>query len=354
MTKLPIDHEEHRRRVDYMSDYENLKPALKELVDAGTLSAAQALAAQQALMSQVGTVSVGENRSRRSLFSEALTYIGGAVIVVSAGLLLSQAWEQLGTWGRPAVIGGASIALFIAAFLLSKDLTVDTIRRLCSTLFVGSAALMAFTIGLITNEFWIPKNDPGEIYWVNPKPWVYMTIALLCAVGAGLISWFGYQRAKSAFCILAQILATDIALFAVGALIWIQIYGDRDFPSYGSLVLLVLGGVWIYLAEKEKFIEVNAVAFGGMFTLLFAIQTLREQLPDWATPIAMILGGFGLLGLYLNGRRWAFLVGGIGGTLIGGIELLTRYVEGVAGALGSMLLGIALLVLGTRLFKERN
>lgn len=340
-----------------LSEYDQLNPALKELVDAGTLSAAQALSAQQALLAQPiprGSVVVGESRSRRSLFSEALTYIGGAVIVVSAGLLLSQTWEQLGTWGRPSVIGGASVALFLAAYLLSKDLKVDTVRRLCSTLFVGSAALMAFTIGLITNEFWVPKNDPGEIYWVNPKPWVYMTIALLCAVGAGLIAWFGYQRAKSALGILAQILSVNVASFAIGALIWIQLYGDRDFPSYGSLVLLALGSVWIYLAEKEKFAEVNAVAFGGMFTLLFAVQTLREQLPEWVTPIAMILGGFGLLALYLSGRKWAFLVGGIGGTLIGGIELLTRYVEGIWGALGSMLLGIALLVLGTRLFKERN
>jgi hypothetical protein len=246
------------------------------------------------------------------------------------------------------------VALFIAAFLLSKDIKVETLRRLCSTLFVGSAALLAFTIGLITSELWIPQNEPGDMYWVNPKPWVPVTIALLCAVGAGVISVFGYQRAKSAFGILAQILSADVALFSLGALIWVQIYGDNDFPSYGSIALLVAGGAWVYAAEKEKFAEVNAVAFGGMITLLFAVQTLREQLPDWAVPVAMILGGLGLLGLYLNGRKWAFLVGGIGGTLIGGIELLTRYVEGVWGALGSMALGIALLVLGTRLFKERQ
>jgi hypothetical protein len=67
-----------------------------------------------------------------------------------------------------------------------------------------------------------------------------------------------------------------------------------------------------------------------------------------------ILGGLAFLGLYMYGRKWPFLAGGIGALLLGGIELLTRYVEGIAGALGSMALGIALLVLGTRLFKEQQ
>lgn len=333
-----------------MTEYDKLKPALQKLVDYGTLTAHQALAAQNALRASVTT----EGRSRKSLFSEALTYIGGAVIVVSAGLLLNQAWDQLGTWGRPAVIGAGAILLFLAATMLSRQVKEDTLRRLSSTLFVGSGALTAFTIGLITNEFWIPKQTENQTYWVNPKPWVYMTIALLCAVGAGLVAWFGYQKAKSALGVMAQILTADIAGFAVGALIWIQFYGDDSFPSYGSIVLLALGALWIYACEKEKFEEYNAAGVGAILTLLFAIQTFREQLPIWTIPTLEVVGGIGLLALYLVGRKWPFLAGGIGGILIGGVELLTRYVHGVGGALGSMALGIVLLVLGTRLFKEHK
>ncbi len=334
-----------------MTQNQNLKPALRKLVDEGTLSEQQALAAQTALL---GHSAEQASRSRKSLFSEALTYIGGVVILVSAGLILSETWEQLGTWGQPGVIGSAATLLFVAAYLLSRDTKLEQVRRLSSTLFVGSAALVAFTIGLITNELWIPRRDPNDIYFINPKPWVYMTIALLCALGGGLVSYFGYLRAKSALAVLAQVIAADVAIFSVGALIWISIYGDNDFPSYGSLALLVLGGFWIYAAEKELFAEVNVTALGSLFTLTFAVQTFRELLPDWVVPTGMIVGGMLYLMLYLQSRKWPWLLGGIGGFFIGGIELLTRYVEGLGGALASMALGIVLLVLGTRLLKERK
>lgn len=336
-----------------MSDYEKLKPALQKLVDAGTLNSKQALAAQSALRISGGV----ENRSSRSLFSEALTYIGGAVIVVSAGLLLSQAWDQLGTWGRPAVIGAAAAALFAAAYFLSRDTKADTIRRLSSTLFVGSAALVAFTIGLVTNEFWVPKNfadSQYSQYWVNPKPWVVPTIAILCAIGAGLVAVFGYSRTKSAFGVIAQIVTANVAIFSTGTLIYIQLFGEGEWPTYGWLGLLIAGGAWVYAAEKEFFAESNATAIGSLATLFIASQGFREQFGDWVVPTMEILGGFMFLALYLSGRKWPFLAGGIGALLIGGIELLTRYVEGIAGALGSMALGIALLVLGTRLFKEHE
>lgn len=328
-----------------------IKPKLKKLVEDGTLTQAQAIAAQTALL---GSTPDQESRSRKSLFSEALTYIGGAVILISAALILSETWQQLGTWGRPAVIGGAALLLFIAALLLSRDTKLQQMRRLSSTLFVGSAALVSFTIGLITTQLWIPQREPNDIYFINPKPWVYMTIALLCALGGGLVSYYGYLRAKSALAVFAQVLAADVAVFSIGALIWTSIYGDNEFPSYGSLALLVIGGFWIYATEKEIFQESNVTALGSIITLLIAVQTFRDLLPDWVVPVGTIGGGLLYLFLYLQSRRWPWLLGGIGGFLVGGIELLTRYVEGLGGALGSMALGIALLVLGTRLFRERQ
>lgn len=334
-----------------MSDYEKLKPALKKLVDQDVLSASQALAAQTALRSGQPT---GEERSRKSLFSEALTYIGGAVIVISAGLLLGQTWEQLGTWGRPGVIFGAATVLFVAAFFLSNKSNDDIRRRLTSTLFVGSGSLAAFSIGLVTNELWVPKNDPQTMNWINPDPWVVPTIAILCSLSGGLIAVIGYIRAKSAFGALSQVFVSHVLAFAVGSLIWIQIFGEDYFPILATLLLAISGAIWVYVAERELLEETNAIAFGGVAGLFFAGQTLREEYAMWVTPTAEILGGLALLALYMFGRKWPFLAAGIFGMLIGGVELLGNYVKGINGALGSMALGIVLLLLGTRLFRERK
>lgn len=333
-----------------MSEYEKLKPALQKLVDEDVLSAHQALAAQTALR-VAGTPS---QRSRRSLFSEALTYIGGAVVVISAGLLLNQTWQQLGTWGRPAVIFTGAAILFIVATLLSKSVKDETRRRLTSTLFVGSAALVAFAIGVLTNEFWVPKNDPQTMNWINPDPWVVPTIAILCSVAGGLIAGFGYFRAKSAFAALAQILASHVIAYALGALIWIQIFGEDEFPTLATFLLATSGAIWVYVAQRELLAEDSAVAFGGIAGLFFASQTLREQYAQWFPPTIEILGGLAFLALYMFGRKWPFLAAGIAGMLMGGVELLSIYVKGVTGALSSMALGIVLLILGTRLFKEHK
>lgn len=334
-----------------MSDYEKLKPALRTLVDRGTLDASQALAAQLA-MQDSGLASDG--RSRKSLFSEALTFVGGAVVFVSAGLLLSQTWDQLGTWGRPGVIGVAAALLFIAAYRLSRVISTDVNRRLAATLFTGSAALSAFTIGLVLTQFWIPQNDAEANYWVNPKPWVIPTIAIFCAVSAGVVSVFGYQRAKTAVGVIAQIVCTNVAVFAFGALIFIELFGRDEWPNYAFLGLFVIGGVWVYVAEKELFSQWQSVAISSIGTLFIASQGFREQFGNWFVPTLEIAGGLMFLALYMYGRKWPFLAGGIGAMLIGGIELLSRYVEGISGALASMGLGIALLVLGTRLFNEQK
>jgi hypothetical protein len=145
-----------------------------------------------------------------------------------------------------------------------------------------------------------------------------------------------------------------VAVFAVGALVFIQLFGPDEWPNYAFLGLLSVGGIWVYVAEKELFSQWQSVAISSIGTLFIASQGFREQFGNWFVPTLEIFGGFMFLALYMYGRKWPFLAGGIGAMLIGGIELLSRYVEGISGALASMGLGIALLVLGTRLFNEQK
>ena len=81
---------------------------------------------------------------------------------------------------------------------------------------------------------------------------------------------------------------------------------------------------------------------------------MRTPLPEDFASIALVGLGLVMLWKYMQTREWVYLVGGVAPMLMGGIEILTRYVSGALGSLASMVFGIAILVVGLRLFKEKQ
>ncbi len=334
-----------------LPDLEQLIPELAALVSEETITIAQAHAVQHAL--RLG-VSGSEIRNRRALWSEAFTYIGGAVIVVSAGLILSRAWTQLGTWGRPLVVAIASAILIMAATYLSRTRTDDVMRRLCSTLYVGAAALVAFTVGLIFNEFWVPKNSPNSMNWINPEPWVPPSIVMLCALAAGVVAVFGYFRAKSAFGVVALGVIVGSFSAALGVLSWELIKGGSgENAVIAGIFLMVAAVVWLLAVSRNLFIEENAANLVGLAMVYLASLLLRQQSFVELPSVIQVAIGLILFFVYLRNRSWPFLAAGLLFLLSGGIELVTRYVQGILGAFVSLIFGIVLLAVGLRLFREK-
>jgi len=331
---------------------EQLVPELSALVAQNTITTEQAHAVQQAL--HLGAVPEA-TRSRRALWSEAFTYIGGALIVVSAGLILSQAWTQLGIWGRPLVVGLAAAVLGVAGSFLSRTRHDDVMRRLCSTLFVGASALVAFTVGLILDELWVPKNDPNATNWLNPDPWVSSTIVLLCALSAGAVAVFGYRRARSAFGVVAIGAATGAFAAASGVLLWELLrHGKGDNAVVAGLFLMLVGIAWLLVTNRGIFDESNAANIVGLAMLFIGGLFLSQQSFVELPAVVQLVMGVILFYVYLRNRAWPFLAAGILFLLSGGIQLVTRYVHGLLGAFVSLIFGILLLMVGIRLFREKQ
>lgn len=338
--------------MDAIHETEQLVPELANLVSEATITNEQAFAVQHAL--RLGMSSTGM-RNRRALWSEAFTYLGGAVIVVSAGLILSRAWTQLGTWGRPVVVGIAASVLFVAATYLARSRRDDVMRRLCSTLFVGASALVAFTIGLIFTELWVPKNSPNSTHWIDPDPWVPPTIVMLCAFGAGGVAVFGYRRAKSAFGVMTLGVIVGTCSGALGVLTWVLVKGGSgDNAVMAGIFLMSTAVVWLLAVNRKIFREENAANLVGLAMIFIAGQMLRQQSIVELPAVIQVAIGLILFYVYLRKRAWPFLAAGLLFLLSGGIELVTRYVQGILGACISLIFGIVLLVTGLRLFRDKS
>ena len=337
--------------MDTSQNDQHILPELEELVRGDVITSSQAIAVQQAL--HLGT---GERitRSRRSLISEAITYIGGAVIVVSAILLLSTTWESLGRWGRPGVLAASGVILGIAAVLLGRDRLDDARRRLCSTLYVASGFISAFSLGVLLSEFWVPKNPPMSDVYVQPAMWVMPTIFMLSTILGGLIAILGYRRANSALGVLAIAGAIGGFVESTGMLIWWQIKGEETYPFLGFVFLFIAGCVWLVAAQRNLFVEDLMAKALGLLALVIATEGMRNPLPENFASVALIGLGLTMLWTYMHKREWIYLLGGIAPMLMGGVELLTRYVTGPLGSLASMVFGIVILVVGLRLFKEKQ
>lgn len=337
--------------MDTHSASDQLVPELVALVDSQVINEAQAHEVQRALHLSEGSIT---QRSRRSLISEAITYIGGAVIVVSAILLLSTTWESLGQWGRPGVMAAAGLVLGGAATLLGQERHDDARRRLCSTLYVASSIVSAFALGLLLSEFWVPKNEPMDVTYIEPAMWVMPVIFMLTTALAGVIGVLGYRRANSALGVMGLAAALGGFVEASGLLIWWEIKGEETYPFLGFVFLFVAACGWLTAAQRNVFTEVLMAKALAMLGLIIAVEGLRSPLPEDFASIALLGLGVTMLWKYMQNREWVYLVGGIAPLLMGGIEVLTRYVSGPLGSLASMGFGIVILVVGLRLFKEKQ
>ncbi|NBU32833.1 MAG: DUF2157 domain-containing protein [Actinobacteria bacterium] len=340
-----------------------IAPALQELIDAGTLTREQALAVHSAMSEKpepVTAFGAVQFSNKRSFISEALTYVGFVFVIAAAALLTNQAWEGLGQWGRPSLLGAGAVVLFGAGSwmrIIRKD---DSGRRLSSTLYVGSEALVAGTIGLILNEVWVPKNpsylDPGSPLWQEPARWVNPAMAVSVGAGALIVGAVAYLLSGSA---LGQVaMAAPSAAMAIGSgQLIIALTNDTDQVGparLGSAILFAGGLLWIALEHYDYLHEKVVGQVLGIVAMFSGLQGMGFDLKVWASSSVLVILGLGLLVFYLQGHAWPYLAGGIIGMFAGGVRMLVEYVHGTSGALASLALGILLVVFGVRIVNDRR
>lgn len=333
-----------------MESNKALDQTLSDLVAQEIISASQS----EAITQRYNEVNRVNPASRKTVVSEALTYIGAAVIVISAVLILSQAWDQLGRWGRPAVVVASAVVLTAAAVGLGRKVVIEERRRLAAAMFVGASALYGFATGLLVNELLQPINDPNYEVWVETAYWVTPTIMMSGALVALGSTVYGYRFVRSAFGLMSIAVALGLSVLSSGWLIWALIKENTDYPFLGFIFLLVTGFLWLFAAIKGRFMMRGLAIALGLLAVFVGTEGIREPFPESFAATFLVLLGLLATSLHSKLGHQNFLAAGIAYLLVGGVELLTRYVEGIQGAVASMIFGIVMLLVGLRLFKEKK
>lgn len=341
-----------------MSNKENLVESLQPLVADGTLTLAQRDAVINRLSVSEGAAA---SRSLKGLISEAILYLGGAVIFGSGALLISQTWDDLGRWGRPGVLVVAAVVLWVAGVLIYNRKQDDEGRRLTSTLLSGAAGLVGFAATYVTRELWIPLDPAGYEDWRNVPRWVDPAQVLIALGLVFIIGVLAYRTASSALALgVIGGSALGVALSLAQLInVWLGPDVPRDQFVEETLPWLaagLVGGgsfVWLWMWRKEIFREQVIAHILGLLGIFIAINTMRESYSDDSVSLLLVIAGAVGLWLYVQSHSWPYLAFGLGSILMGGIQILFTYVEGIGGALASMALGAVLIFVGSRLVKDK-
>lgn len=341
-----------------MTNKDDLRKSLQPLVENEIITSSQ----RDSVVDQLAKLpTVSPSKGIKGLISEALVYLGGAIIFGSGALIINQTWDQLGRWGRPGVLVGAAALLWVAGLVILRKKTDDEGRRLTSTLLIGGAVLVGVAAQNLLSDIWIPLNAQGIQDWSQVALWVDPAMIVVSMSLAAILGAIAYRIAASALALSVTGGAALGVSMATGQLINYLVGPntprDQQFNApfpWLAPALTVLGSlIWLLLWKREIFHEMVIAHILGLVGLFIGINSLRENYDEDAVSIVLIVAGLVGILLYVQSHQWPYLVFGLGGILLGGIQLLFKYVEGLGGALASMALGAVLVGVGIWLVKER-
>ena len=275
--------------------------ALGELVLAGTLSQQEADAVRNALSDAEPSTPI------RRRIAEVIGYVGGALLVAGAALVVGTSWDSFSHAGRVWLLVGVTVLLIGAAVALRNRVTGVLL------------ALGAVTGGLA-----------GSVAF-DTHPALAGGLAALVLAVVGYAAW-------------PALFALPVAGIACGA----TVVGLVDLVGFSSSWtgggLLLVAALWAVLVAFDV-IRHRAVAVGVATALaLIGAQFTEHAFIQYTTTLVVALVCFGC---YLADRMPILLVGGVLGVTIAVPEAIWDWTAGaVNGAVLVLVAGAVLLLAG--------
>ncbi len=253
--------------------------------------------------------------------TEGLGYVGGILVLIAAGLIAVQYFDELGTWGRLGVVGAAAMALLGAGHLVHVQRDRPATGRVRSVLWALAVAAVATFLAILASESF---------------DWTGEDEALFTATGAALAAFVLWRRHQWFLQQSAVVAALSVAL---GSGVAAHLGGST---ALAGLAIWGLGAVWLLLGWAERVGPRSTTdLLGGLVVTIGAALTLD-------TDAGAALGAATAAGLVCIGMRLRALVllgAGSLATLIVVPSVVQRYFpDALAAPLALLVAGVVLVV----------
>lgn len=310
-------------------------PPFDRLVAAGTLTDAQARLVVQALHDEAAS-SVASARPKSGLagrLAEVGAYLGAALVVAAGIVVVAQQWVDMGYATRVAVMAGTTMALVVAALVMSSMIggrpglgaaSGATIRRLSGVLFTLGALAAWGTVltALLSGEEYVSEAEASMAFMVAGA--VALAILVL-----------GRLRADTPLGELGMV-AASVSIVAGAIQFW---FTDRPVAIQWSL--LALGLAWALIATFTPLMRHETLVSAlGLVLALFGAATIAEV--TWSHRLALSVLIAATLTVYLVRPMWPYIAAG---TIAAVVLTVTWVGEAVGVAMALLAAGVVVLVL---------
>lgn len=281
-----------------------------------------------------GTPPKGDLRAR---LAEVVAYIGAALVLAAAALVVGQTWEDLSTGAQVGLLSAVAVVLIGAGFgvggfqrglkesrLALQAETGAVRRRLSSTLLIGGGLAAASAVG------------------VGLEPTMDEHALLPAALTGGMLALAAWW--------LTGTVITELALLAglLTTLGGINTYTDLAEP-WPAVIACGVGLGWALLAVGDLLRHrVMSEAIGLFLALNMAnsasIGQGEEPPAEWPAFVLLAVVAALAFTVYVRTRDWPGVVVGLLATVFLVIRMVQTYTEGAGTALGIMLAGVVLLL----------
>jgi len=210
-------------------------------------------------------------RRPSGLLVEAMAYLGGALALAAALLLVQLVWSDLSTAGRLAVPGVATAALLGAGALVPGH--PDDRRRLRSALWLLATGAWAATLGVLGHQV---------------LDWRGQDTALLIGVGCAALALVLYVRLTEAL----QHLALLASLATIGAALGAR--AGWDEPTLIGAGIWLVAAAWAVAGELGYLPPQAAARYGSAVVLMSAALLMNMSVGGQVVALLTLAWLFGL------------------------------------------------------------
>lgn len=254
--------------------------------------------------------------------TEAIVYLGLAVIGVGVAILVGAKWDRLAAWAHIATPLIPGLLALVTAFIMRR-MREPGLRRAAHVAALLGGSLITITIA----------TTGREAGWANETTLLAAGCAAVVAAAALWMLWPGH--------LLLLGLSAGSVLFSIG----IGANAPAHEVSVGAITASLLGAVGILLAEGGTLRpRVSARAFAAVgFAAGAYLAGVEGSVPAW-TEVLVFIAGAALIVLSIRRGAMAYMACAVGAIFLALITSVVRHVhDPTLAALSLMLVGSAVI-----------